>query len=209
MNMYLKGVNGELNYDELSSICQTKVPKGKYYDYEKIRSVILKKLNNEISDDYFKTWLIVAAWALNNHTHAKISWRFDGFSFCDSFDRKTVLEILAVLKFCDFAEKHQNYVKTAKKEKLKVVFLKFEHCNRTADSGVYKAYFVDFKNKIFDIRFVDDAFFEYDDNLLYCFIDCESEYDEDDESAEEIEKYLMSIFYNENDTWIYDHNLNF
>ena len=60
MEKYLKGVNGELTYDELRSICQTEVPKGNYYNYEKIHSVLLRKLNGELTDEYFSTWLIVS-----------------------------------------------------------------------------------------------------------------------------------------------------
>ncbi len=59
MEKYLKAVNGDLTYDELRSICQTEVPKGNYYNYEKIRSVLLRKLNGELTDKYFRDWLIV------------------------------------------------------------------------------------------------------------------------------------------------------
>lgn len=59
MEKYLKGVNGELSYEELNLICQTEVPSGEYYNYEKIRAVLLRKLNGEIDDRYFKTWLMM------------------------------------------------------------------------------------------------------------------------------------------------------
>ena len=48
MGKYLKGVNGELSYEELNLICQTELPSGEYYNYEKIRAVckeIFEKLN--------------------------------------------------------------------------------------------------------------------------------------------------------------------
>ena len=66
--------------------------------------------------------------------------------------------------------RHKNYIKQQKAEGLKVVYTRFQHANWTADSEVYKAYFVDYANKRFDIRFIDTAFFEYNDNILYCDI---------------------------------------
>ena len=200
MEKYLKGVNGELTYDELRSICQTEVPKGNYYNYEKIRSVLLRKLNGELTDEYFITWLIVVAWALYQEEYKYISWDFDGYSFQDTFDKKLVLEIMANLKDCDYKIRYKNFIEQHKKDGLEVVYLRFEHCNRTDDSGIYKAYFVDYKNKRFDIRFVDDALFEYDQNVLYCFIN---------EADSWEERELMKAFFNEQEKWIYDHTLNF
>lgn len=214
MEMYLKGVNGELAYEDLDKICQTKVPRGDYYNYEKIRDVLLRKLNGEIDDEYFRTWLIVVTWALYQKKYRYISWAFDGFAFWGPYDRKSVLEIMANLRDYDYKIRHKNYVKRHKLEKLKVIYLRFEHCNWTSDSGIYKAYFVDYENKRFDVRFVDDAFFEYDEHVFYCFINEDDPCDEDDsdekcdgESWEESE--LMSYFFNEEEGWIYDHSLNF
>ena len=216
MEKYLKGVNGELTYDELRSICQTEVPKGNYYNYEKIRSVLLRKLNGELDDKYFHTWLIVVAWALYQEEYKYISWAFDGFSFQDTFDKKLVLEIMANLKDYDYKIRYKNFIEQHKKDGLKVVYLRFEHCNWTDDSGIYKAYFVDYKNKRFDIRFVDDAFFEYKQNVLYCFINEADPWDDtDDKDVDRYdcesweEKKLMKDFFNEQENWIYDHTLKF
>ena len=41
---YKKGLYGELSAEEMDSILQLKAPSGKYYDYEKIRAVLLRKL---------------------------------------------------------------------------------------------------------------------------------------------------------------------
>ena len=216
MEKYLKAVNGDLTYDELRSICQTEVPKGNYYNYEKIRSVLLRKLNGELTDKYFRDWLIVVAWALYQEEYKYISWVFDGFSFQGTFDKQLVLEIMANLKDYDYKIRYKNFIEQHKKDELQVVYLRFEHCNWTNSSGVYKAYFVDYKNKRFDIRFVDDAFFEYKQNILYCFINEEDPWDDTDdkdvdeydgESWEECE--LMKDFFNEQEKWIYDHTLSF
>ena len=123
MEKYLKGVNGELTYDELRSICQTEVPKGNYYNYEKIRSVLLRKLNGELDDKYFHTWLIVVAWALYQEEYKYISWAFDGFSFQDTFDKKLVLEIMANLKDYDYKIRYKNFIEQHKKDGLKVVVI--------------------------------------------------------------------------------------
>ncbi len=216
INKYLMGVNGELSYEELRSICQTKVPRGKYYNYEKIRAVLLRKLNGEIDDEYFQTWLIVVSWALNKGKYANISWMFDGYSFQSCFDEKLVLEIMATFKDLDYKLRHKNYIKRHKKDGLKVVYLRFQHCNWTADSGIYKAYFVDYKNKRFDIRMVDDAFFNYNDDVLYCEIAPKECVDEETHEVMVVEPFetqeeeqLMSYFFNEEEEWIYDHTLNF
>ena len=216
MEKYLKGVNGELTYEELRSICQTEIPKGKYYNYEKIRSVLLRKLNGELTDKYFRTWLIVVAWALYQEEYKDISWAFDGFSFQNTFDKKLVLEIMATLEDYDYKIRHNNFIEQHKKDGLKVVYLRFEHCNRTDDSCIYKAYFVDYKNKRFDIRFVDDALFDYKQNVLYCFINKADPRDDTDGEDADIydcssweESQLMKDFFDEQEKWIYDHTLNF
>ena len=215
---YLKGVYGELSYDELVAICQKDVPEGKFYNYDKIRAVSLRKLNGELTDEYFSTWLIVVAWALNDGEHYYISDCFDGFSFNDNFDKSCVLEIKARFKYYNYRLLHKDFISSHKKENLKVVYLRFEHCNWTEDSVIYKAYFVDYKNKRFDIRFVDDAFFDFNDDIMYCFIfqDNNEFLNTDEDEIEFVEPKelpeedpLMSYFYNETEKWIYDHNLNF
>ena len=214
---YLKGVNGELSYDELDAICQKHAPEGHYYNYDKIRAVLLRKLNGEIDDKYFKTWLIVVSWALNEDKYYPISDAFDGHSFDDLYDRSCILGIMALLKDENYRLMHKDYMAQHQKEKLKVIYLRFEHCNWTADSSVYKAYFVDYKNKCFDIRFVDDAFFDFDDNVMYCFIGYEDENSDEEEceicpeEPKELpeERRLMSLFYNEKAPWKYDHTLSF
>ncbi len=211
MEQYLKGVYGELPYDELKAICQTDVPEGEYYDYEKIRSVFLRKLNGEIDDEYFKTWLIVVGWALNEKPYEDIAYAFDGWSFCECFDKKHVLEFMAKWKDYDYKLRHKNYVAQHKKEGKQVVYLRFEHCNWTTDSCIYKAYFVDYSQKRFDIRFVDDAEFDYKDDILYCFLKDSEPLAPSIELPRKTkeEDQLMSYFFNERENWVYDHALTF
>lgn len=215
---YLKGVNGELPYDELLFISQNDAPCGDYYNYESIRNVLLRKLKGEIDDEYFRAWIFVMIEALNDGKHYHLFDFFDGCAWDDTFSSSYVLEILAYLKDFNYRLLNKDFISEHKKEKLKVVYLRFEHCNWTEDSIVYKAYFVDYENKRFDIRFVDDAFFDFNDDIMYCFIfqddneflsadEDEIEFVEPKELPEE--EQLMSYFYNENEKWIYDHNLNF
>jgi len=123
---------------------------------------------------------------------------------------------MAFLKDFDYKLNHKDFMLQHKKDKLKVIYLRHSHFNTTCDSTVYKAYFVDYKKKRVDIRFIDDALFEYDDNLMYCDIwshhyDDGEYYDEEGEyytDAPELfpeEKRLMSIFDDEH--WVYQHNL--
>ena len=214
MDKYFKAVYGELPFEELDSIRERDIPKGDYYDYEKIRMVLLRKKEGKIADEYFHRWLTILAWALNNEEYRDISWAFDGYSFQLSFDSRLVLEIMARLKDFDYKLRYDNFIEQQKNEKLQVIYLRFEHCNWTEDSAVFKAYFVDYKNRRFDIRLIDDAFFTYDDAILYCFIGANEEIDEENEEIVEPretreESQLMQYFYNENVKWTYDHNLSF
>ena len=105
-----------------------------------------------------------------------------------------------------------------KREKLKVIYLRFLHYNISTDSKIFKAYFVDYKSKKFDIRIIDDDLFEYRDDLMYCdiwskyfddegdYIDLDGEYDFEPAELKE-ESRLMELFYDEE--WTYDHELNF
>ena len=209
---YLKGVNGQLSYEELDSICQTEVPDGEYYDYEKIRAVILRKLNGELDDEYFRTWLIVVSWAIQKDSE-DLSWAFDGYSFCDSFSKNDIVSILSVLKEEDYKMRYEDYIEQHKKEQLNVVYLRFEHANWTEDSAIYKAYFVDYKNKRFDIRLIDSAFYEFKKDVFYCtlFDKDEREGEEDYVEPKELpeEEQLLHYFYDENEEWTYDHTLDF
>jgi len=214
MGKYLKAVYGELPFDELNSIREAEIPKGDYYNYEKIRAVLLRKLKGEITNEYFLAWTTIVAWALNNEKYYDISWAFDGYSFQLDVNNKFILEMMAHLKDLDYKLRHSNYIEEHRRSELKVIYLRFEHCNWTANSAVYKAYFVDYKNRRFDIRFVDDAFFTYNDDLLYCYI---PEVVQDNGIEEEIlelretpeEEQLMRYFYNEDEKWTYDHTINF
>ena len=110
---------GELSAEEMDSILQVKAPSGKYYDYEKIRAVLLRKLRGEISDEYFKNWLIIALYALYDEFN-ELAWMFDGVSFESEFSRKDVLSLLSGLKELDYKRRHKHYVRQHKKDREKV-----------------------------------------------------------------------------------------
>ena len=91
--------------------------------------------------------------------------------------------------------------------------MRFEHANWTEDSAIYKAYFVDYKNKRFDIRLIDSAFYEFKKDVFYCtlFDKDEREGEEDYVEPKELpeEEQLLHYFYDENEEWTYDHTLDF
>ena len=125
---------------------------------------------------------------------------------------------MATLKDFNFKLMHKDFMRRHKQEKLKVIYLRFLHFNISSDSKIFKAYFVDYKAKKFDVRIIDDNLFDYRDDLMYCdirsnhfdeegdYIDSDSQYDfEPAELTEEIK--LMEMFCDER--WTYDHELNF
>ena len=213
MNNILKGVRGELPLAELENEYTNLFSYGDYYDYEGIRAVILRKLNGEIDDEYFKTWCYFVSWALDIEEYKVISELFDGYYCENAYGRRVLLEMLAMLKDYEYKKNHADFIAAHKSEGKRVVYLRFLHPNLTASSSVFRAYFVDYKSNRFDIRMVDDAFFEYDDNLLYCrlwqketdgdgFVDeAEIEYETQDE------RRLKSIFSSTDELWTYDHTL--
>ena len=210
-HVWRRAVRGECSYEELASLKpdEGSVPEGEYYDYEALRGVMLRKLEGEVEDRYFKEWLYVMCILLDEQRYHAISWLFDGYAFEDVFPRNSVLELMARLQDLDSRLAHKDLVKYHRKGIKKIVYLRFEHCNRTADSAVYKAYIVDYFSRRFDIRMVDDAFFSYDAETSYCFLGAT---DSDGPTPPEYreEKELMKMFYDENGKkWTYDHSLEF
>lgn len=214
-----KAICGDVSFEELEEILNEKMlPNGDFYNYNGIRNVLKRKLNGEIDEAFFKSWLILLCRVLNGDKFDFISNYFDACSFYNEYDSKEVFKIMATLKDFNYKLMHNDFMLRHKREKLRVIYLRFLHFNRSADSSIFKAYFVDYKNKKFDIRIIDDALFDYRDDLMYCdlwskyfdedgeYIDSDGEYDS--EPAELIEEIqLMNLFYDEE--WTYDHELNF
>lgn len=214
----INAICGEVSLDELEQLYEAKLPSGDFYHYNGIRSVLKRKLNGEIEDTFFGRWLMLLCRVFNDDRFDFLSDYFAGYTHYDEYNANTVLEMMATLKDFNYKLLHNDFLLGHNQDQLKVIYLRFLHCNRSADSRVFKAYFVDYKRKRFDIRMIDDAFFDYRDDLMYCdiwskyfdeegeYIDSEGEYDFEPAELEE-EKELMYMFYYEN--WTYDHELNF
>lgn len=213
-----KAISADISIDEINAINTEKLPGGDFYNYDVIRNVMLRKLNGEIDDEYFTSWLVLLSNLFRYKELNYISYCFDGYSFLGEYSTKMILEMLATLKDYNYRLKHKDFVHKHKQDKLKVIYLRFFLHNRTDNSKIFKAYYVDYKAKRFDIRIIDDAMFDYRDDLMYCDLsaeyfdecgeyigqDCESDC-EPAEFAEEIQ--LLDLFYDEG--WTYDHELNF
>ena len=211
-----KGLGVALSHKELRAIMYKEQREGDYYDYELLRSVLLRAKQGEFSAEYFKDWLIFVGGVLMPYdAYYPLGDTLDAFSFSEKFDERVISELIARLKAFDYKLRHKDYMADHDKEKLRVVYLRNEHCNRTENSIVYKAYFVDYKTRRFDVRLIDDAFYVFHDDVLYCSIDAppvetESEIICDPPYATKEEEILLyDHFFNEEEKWTYDHSLDF
>ena len=73
----------------------------------------------------------------------------------------------------------------------------FDHANWNYDSCVYKLIIKDYNTKEWEIRYIDDHDFEYDESINYSFV-----------SEKEFEK-IFNKFYNEDSDWLEVHNMKF
>ena len=215
----IRAIRGEASYEELEAILEKTNKIGTYYNYQEIRGVLLRKKKGEFGDEYFKSWLILLANSLSCEKYEFLANHFDACSFYDNYNDKTISEMLATLKDFDYKLAHKDFIDAHKRDKLQVIYLRHILFNDTLDSKIFKAYFVDYKKKRFDVRIIDDALFDYKDEIMYCDIlshhlDEEGEFlvsEGEDLSVEPAElpeeKQLIELFYKEN--WICDHNLHF
>lgn len=212
----MRAVRGEASYEELEVILKKTNKIGLYYNYQEIREVLLRKKKGEISDEYFKPWLILLANSLSCEKYEFLSNYFDACSFCDNYNDKTLSEMLATLKDFDYKLTHEDFICAHKRDKLQVIYLRHILFNDTLDSKIFQAYFVDYKKKRFDVRIIDDALFDYKDEIMYCdilshhldedgdYIDPNDEYSFEPAELPE-EARLHNIFYDEE--WTCDHSL--
>ena len=212
----IRAIRGEASYEELEAILEKTNKIGTYYNYQEIRGVLLRKKKGEFGDEYFKSWLILLANSLSCEKYESLSNYFDACSFYDNYNDKTLSEMLATLKDFDYKLAHEDFIDAHKRDKLQVIYLRHILFNDTLDSKIFKAYFVDYKKKRFDVRIIDDALFDYKDEIMYCDIlshhlDEEGDYiDPNDEYYFEPaelpeEARLHNIFYDEE--WTCDHSL--
>ena len=84
----MKAVFGNISFEELEDLREKKLPKGDFYNYNGIRNVLKRKLNGEITDAFFKSWLIFLCNILNDEKFDFISNYFDVCSFLDGYNTK-------------------------------------------------------------------------------------------------------------------------
>ena len=212
----ISAVRGEASYEELEAILKKTNKIGTYYNYQEMREVLLRKKKGEIGDEYFKSWLILLANSLSCEKYEFLANHFDACSFYDNYNDKTLSEMLATLKDFDYKLAHEDFIDAHKRDKLQVIYLRHILFNDTLDSKIFKAYFVDYKKKRFDVRIIDDALFDYKDEIMYCDI-LSHHFDEDGDYIDPNDEYsfepaelpeearLHNIFYDEE--WTCDHSL--
>ena len=204
-----QGLRLELSRDGLREIYQgERFEKDNYYDYDLFMNVLKKAMNKEIDFNYFTSWCILVSNCLVysvarrssklSDIYNEVSDFFDGMSFMDGYNKKELLDNIARLKYYEFC------IKRIKKE-AKGPFvtngierlLSFDHSNWNYDSCVYKVIIKDYNTKEWEIRYIDDHDFEYDENVNYSFVD------------EDVFEDTFGRFYGENSDWNEIHNMKF
>lgn len=184
-----QGLRMELSQEELAEIFQQEYEEDRYYDFELLMDGLHKVIDKKVDFDYYINWCILIANCFNyvNYETRKINkviWGigelFDGASFDDEYSVKSLYETIAMLKhsnhdFEDAIAGKKTKFLTDGVERILVV----DHSNYNNDSWVYKLLIVDHDKKEFDLRYVDDGFYDYDENINYTFAD---------------EKYLDKVF---------------
>ena len=195
-NKYLGYISFDIDFDPLSG-------EGKI----EFKSLSFPALNKEIDFEYFKDWCVLIANCFNYTSYKKdkitklmwdIGYFFDGISFEDEYDRNTLLQDIAAMKdynfdFENISAKKRPPFETNGVERI----LTFDHCNRAEDSGVYRVIIKDNNKNQFDLQYLDDAFYVFDDKINYTFV-----------KEKEFDKIFNSFFEND-DEWTENHNLKF
>lgn len=204
-----RGLRLELSDDVLCKIYQAdEYEKDDYYDYDLLMGTLNKAINKEIDFDYFVDWCILVANCYNytnddyktklGKLYCDVGYFFDGISFMDDYNKKDFMESVAMLK-------HYNYLIKKAKKQIKGLFITngverimcFDHANWNYDSCVYRVIIKDYNTKEWEIRYIDDYDFDYDENVNYSFVD------------EKIFDKIFNEFYNDNTDWKEVHNLKF
>ena len=204
-----KGLRLKLTDKEICDIFQAdNYETDDYYDFDLLMDVLHKALNKEINFEYFIDWCILVANSYNytkdgyksklGKLYCDVGYMFDGVSFMDEYNRKGLLSAIADLKY------YNHLIIQAKKRKKEPFLtndveriLVFDHANWNLDSSVYRAIIKDYRHKKWEIRYVDDGVFEFDESKNYSFVE-----------DKEFEK-IFNEFYNENSDWKEVHNLKF
>lgn len=204
-----KGLRLESSDKEIRDIFQSDdFEEDNYYDFDMLMNVLHKALNKKINFKLFIDWCILVANSYNctkedyksklGKLYCDVGYMFDAVSFMDEYDRKGLLSTIANLKYYNHliiqAENSKNEpFLTNNIERILV----FDHSNCNFDSSVYRAIIKDYKHKKWEIRYVDDCLFEFDESKNYSFVD-----------DKEFEKIFYE-FYNENSDWKEVHSFKF
>ena len=202
-----QGLRMELSENELFEIMQKEYEKDKYFDFDLLMDGLHKVIDKKVGFQYYINWCILVANCFNYVEYGtrkinKLVWNigdlFDGASFDDEYSLKSLYETIAMLKqykhdFDDAVSGKKTKFLTDGVERILVS----DHVNYNNDSCVYKLLIVDYNKNEFDLRYVDDGFYDYDESINYTFAD---------------EKYLDKIFGNffwRKIWWVENHNLKF
>ncbi len=175
-----KGLRMELPEEELQAIFQQEYELDKYYDFDLLIKGLYKALNKEIDFEYFKDWCVLIAncFSFTNYENDKVNvlmgsigYFFDGLSFRDKWNEKDLYSAIAGLKDYNHTFKNKINRKRLPFETNGVErILTFDHANWALDSRVYRVIVKDNNKKEFDLKYVDEANFVYDDKINYTFV---------------------------------------
>lgn len=194
-----KGIRCELTEKEIGDICQqTPFEEDDYYDFGAIVRAVSMYREGAISPEYFQSWCILMQCLYYSPKgtsgelaglYGAMAWIFDGeaFNILGATPREreeNARGLLAKVKWSNFRIEKQKKGERGKGlfgKKDVYLFLLWDYYNGGASAEVWRVFFLDKKNKRFDLFYCDDLLF--DDGQDYMFPD-ESEFAE-----------LASIYY--------------
>ena len=204
-----KGLRLQLKQEELCGINQAdEYELDDYYDYEMLMNTLHKAINKEIDFEYFLDWCILVSNCYNftkdryetklGKLYCSVAYLFDGISFLERCDKSALMRFIAQFKYYDFLiRKIKGQIKGVFKTKGIERIMLVDHCNRNYNSCVYKVIIRNHNTKEWEIKFVDDHDFIFDENTNYSFVNKQS-----------FSKVFYSFF--EDDTeWKEIHNIPF
>mgnify|MGYP005803135147 FL=1 len=194
-----KGIRCELTEKEIGDICQqTPFEEDDYYDFGAIVRAVSMYREGAISPEYFQSWCILMQCLYYSPKgtggelaglYGALAWIFDGeaFNILGATPREreeNARSLLAKIKWSNFRIEKQKKGERGKGlfgKKDRYLFLLWDYYNGGSPAEVWRVFFLDKKNKRFDLFYCDDLLF--DDGQDYMFPD-ESEFEE-----------LASIYY--------------
>lgn len=194
-----KGIRCELTEKEIGDICQqTPFEEDDYYDFGAIVRAVSMYREGAISPEYFQSWCILMQCLYYSPKgtggelaglYGALAWIFDGeaFNILGATPREreeNARSLLAKIKWSNFRIEKQKKGERGKGlfgKKDGYLFLLWDYYNGGSPAEVWRVFFLDKKNKRFDLFYCDDLLF--DDAQDYMFPD-EGEFEE-----------LASIYY--------------